>query len=92
MCTHQCRDAAEFTAICRYAKDIDALAWGAMHTNKLYIHYRKNEQVQEYGICSQMEDHAAWEVDNVTQIVANQNNFWTLCLRFNHWNDHLVRK
>jgi hypothetical protein len=48
VCTHQCRDAAEFTAIGRYAKDIDALAWGAMHTNKLYIHYCKNEQVQEY--------------------------------------------
>ncbi|KAL3809404.1 hypothetical protein ACHAXA_007004 [Cyclostephanos tholiformis] len=48
VCVHQCRDAAEFTAVSRYASDSDALAWGATHTNKLYIHYRKNDQVQSY--------------------------------------------
>lgn len=45
---HQCRDAAEFAAVGQYASDSDALAWGAAHTNKLYIHFRKWEQVQTY--------------------------------------------
>jgi len=45
---HQCRDAAEFAAIGQYASDSDSLAWGAAHTNKLYIHTRNKEQVQTY--------------------------------------------
>ncbi|KAL3776387.1 hypothetical protein ACHAW5_011053 [Stephanodiscus triporus] len=48
VCVHQCRDAAEFAAVGHYASDLDALAWGATHTNKLYVHYRKNDQVQAY--------------------------------------------
>ncbi|EED95856.1 transcription factor of TFIIH family, partial [Thalassiosira pseudonana CCMP1335] len=27
VCVHQCRDAAEFTAVSQYASDVDALAW-----------------------------------------------------------------
>jgi len=45
---HQCRDAAEFTAVGQYASDSDALAWGAAHTNKLYIHWSKHTSVQTY--------------------------------------------
>ena len=45
---HQCRDATEFTAIGQYATDMDALAWGAAHTKKLYIHFRKHEQMEGY--------------------------------------------
>eukprot|EP00571_Detonula_confervacea_P010967 CAMPEP_0172303888 /NCGR_PEP_ID=MMETSP1058-20130122/5397_1 /TAXON_ID=83371 /ORGANISM="Detonula confervacea, Strain CCMP 353" /LENGTH=601 /DNA_ID=CAMNT_0013014925 /DNA_START=134 /DNA_END=1939 /DNA_ORIENTATION=+ len=45
---HQCRDAAEFAAVGQYASDSDALAWGAAHTNKLYIHFQKWEQVQTF--------------------------------------------
>lgn len=43
---HQCRDAAEFAAIGQYASDSDALAWGAAHTNKLYIHWAKHSRIQ----------------------------------------------
>jgi len=45
---HQCRDAAEFTAVGQYASDSDALAWGAAHTNKLYIHWSKHTSAQTY--------------------------------------------
>ena len=45
---HQCRDAAEFAAVGQYASDSDALAWGAAHTNKLYIHWSKHTLVQKY--------------------------------------------
>lgn len=45
---HQCRDAAEFAAVGQYASDSDALAWGAAHTNKLYIHFKKSEQTQTH--------------------------------------------
>lgn len=45
---HQCRDAAEYTAVGQYASDADALAWGAAHTNKLYIHWGKHTLVQMY--------------------------------------------
>lgn len=48
VCVHQCRDAAEFAAVGRYAKDTHGLAWGAANTNKLYIHHSKNNQVQAY--------------------------------------------
>jgi len=45
---HQCRDAAEFAAVGQYASDSDALAWGAAHTNKLYIHWPKHSRIQNY--------------------------------------------
>ncbi|KAL7515188.1 hypothetical protein ACHAXN_012523 [Cyclotella atomus] len=45
---HQCRDDAEFTAARHVASDLDALAWGAAHTNKLYIHIHYAEQVSAY--------------------------------------------
>ncbi|KAL7542215.1 hypothetical protein ACHAXR_011772, partial [Thalassiosira sp. AJA248-18] len=45
---HQCRDASEFASVGQYASDSDALAWGAAHTNKLYIHSRKSDQIQTY--------------------------------------------
>jgi len=45
---HQCRDAAEFAAVGQYASDADALAWGAAHTNKLYIHWSKHMAIQTY--------------------------------------------
>jgi hypothetical protein len=45
---HQCRDDAEFTAARHFASDLDALAWGAAHTNKLYIHIHYAEQVSAY--------------------------------------------
>lgn len=48
VCVHQCRDAAEFTAVSQYASDVDALAWGAQHTNKIYIHFQHAEQVFGY--------------------------------------------
>ncbi|KAL7428401.1 hypothetical protein ACHAXH_001672 [Discostella pseudostelligera] len=43
---HQCRDATEFAAIGQHATDLEALAWGNAHTNKLYIHFRKHEQIE----------------------------------------------
>lgn len=45
---HQCRDASEFAAVGQFASDSDALAWGAAHTNKLYVHSGKTDQVQTY--------------------------------------------
>jgi len=45
---HQCRDVAEFAAICQYASDSDALAWGAAHTNKLFIHWSKHSRIQNH--------------------------------------------
>jgi len=45
---HQCRDVTEFSAIGQFATDLDVLAWGAAHTNKLYIHFRKHDQVESY--------------------------------------------
>ena len=45
---HQCRDELEFAAARQFASDLDALAWGAAHTNKLYIHTRFAEQVSAY--------------------------------------------
>ena len=45
---HQCRDDAEFASARQYALDMDALAWGAAHTNKLYIHIHYAEQVSAY--------------------------------------------
>ncbi|KAL3786731.1 hypothetical protein HJC23_005294 [Cyclotella cryptica] len=45
---HQCRDAAEFAAVGQFASDMDALGWGAAHTNKLYIHIHHAEQVLAY--------------------------------------------
>mmetsp|Transcript_9685 Transcript_9685/g.20623 ORF Transcript_9685/g.20623 Transcript_9685/m.20623 type:complete len:747 (-) Transcript_9685:160-2400(-) len=45
---HQCRDAAEFAAVGQYASDADALAWGAAHKNKLYIHFRQAEQISAF--------------------------------------------
>jgi len=46
--THQCRDASEFAAVGQYASDLDALAWGNAHTNKLYVHFGKSEMVYAY--------------------------------------------
>ena len=45
---HQCRDASEFAAVGQYAADLDALAWGNAHTNKLYVHFGKSEMVYAY--------------------------------------------
>ncbi|KAL9180956.1 hypothetical protein ACHAXT_009761 [Thalassiosira profunda] len=45
---HQCRDTAEFAALGKFASDSDALAWGAAHTNKLYIHAKKSELAKAY--------------------------------------------
>lgn len=45
---HQCRDASEFAAVGQYASDLDALAWGNAHTNKLYVHFGKSEMVHAY--------------------------------------------
>ena len=45
---HQSRDAAEFAAVRQFASDLDALAWGAAHTNKLYIHIHQADQVLAY--------------------------------------------
>uniref|UniRef100_A0A7S1VYL6 General transcription factor IIH subunit 4 n=1 Tax=Skeletonema marinoi TaxID=267567 RepID=A0A7S1VYL6_9STRA len=45
---HQCRDSSEFAAVGQYASDLDALAWGNAHTNKLYVHFGKSEMVYAY--------------------------------------------
>ena len=45
---HQCRDSSEFAAVGQYASDLDALAWGNAHTNKLYVHFGKSEMVHAY--------------------------------------------